>query len=101
MFTLIQVPQYGPLLKMYASHPTVTDWLKADGEAVEKGEIVVVVETSKATVELEAPASGLVFILKKVKEKVKIGDTLGVVVDTQEEFEEYRSSLSKQLKAEA
>ncbi|MEW6567133.1 MAG: biotin/lipoyl-containing protein [Chloroflexota bacterium] len=35
-------------------------WLKAEGEAVEKGQVLAEIETDKATVEVEAPASGLV-----------------------------------------
>ncbi len=94
MVTLIQVPNYIALLKKYSSKPTVTKWLKADGEFVEKDEVLVTVETSKASLELEAPAAGLVFILKKVGEKVKIGDTLGVIADQKAEVAALKDSLS-------
>ncbi|MFH0729809.1 MAG: lipoyl domain-containing protein [Pseudomonadota bacterium] len=94
MVTLIQVPRYIALLKKYSSKPTVTKWLKADGESVDKGEALVVVETSKASLMLEGPAAGMVFILKKVGEKVKIGDTIGVIADQKEEVAALRDSLS-------
>ncbi len=35
-------------------------WLKSEGERVEKGEILAEIETDKATVEVEAPAGGVV-----------------------------------------
>ncbi len=35
-------------------------WLKAEGERVQKGEVLAEIETDKATVEVEAPAAGLV-----------------------------------------
>ena len=37
----------------------VIQWLKAEGEQVTKGQPIVEVETDKATVELEAPADGV------------------------------------------
>jgi pyruvate/2-oxoglutarate dehydrogenase complex dihydrolipoamide acyltransferase (E2) component len=37
----------------------VRNWLKAEGEAVTKGETIVVVETEKVTLDIEAPASGV------------------------------------------
>ncbi len=35
-------------------------WLKAEGERVQKGDVLAEIETDKATVEVEAPAAGLV-----------------------------------------
>ncbi len=37
---------------------TLVEWSKANGAAVVKGEVVAVVETEKALVEIEAPADG-------------------------------------------
>ena len=42
---------------------TVSRWLVADGERVTAGQLVVEVETDKATIEIEAPADGLVRIV--------------------------------------
>jgi pyruvate/2-oxoglutarate dehydrogenase complex dihydrolipoamide acyltransferase (E2) component len=38
---------------------TVTHWLKAEGDAVTKGEPIVQIETEKISVDVEAPASGI------------------------------------------
>jgi pyruvate dehydrogenase E2 component (dihydrolipoamide acetyltransferase) len=78
-----------PKLGMTQSDITVLKWLKADGEHVEKDQGVVTIETAKVTYDLQAPESGLVFSLKKVKSKVRIGDTVGVVADSKEAFQEY------------
>jgi pyruvate dehydrogenase E2 component (dihydrolipoamide acetyltransferase) len=93
MVTLVQVPRYIALLKKYSSKPRVTEWYKSDGEMIEKGEAIVVVETSKASLEIEAPATGLIFILKKVMDQVSIGDTLGVVAKSMAEFEAFQECL--------
>ena len=93
MITPILVPKLG---MSTSEDVTVVKWIKSDGEPVEKGEPVVIIETAKVTHEIEAQASGTVFKLKKVKDKVKIGDPLGVVADSREEFEAYKETLAKE-----
>ena len=57
---------------------TVAEWLIEVGEAVERGEPVVVMETDKATAELEAPTSGtLVAVHAQDGTEVEVGDLLG------------------------
>ncbi|MDI7259664.1 MAG: dihydrolipoamide acetyltransferase family protein [Thermodesulfobacteriota bacterium] len=95
MITPIRVPKLG----MTQDSITVVKWLKADGEVVEKGETVVVIETAKVSYEVEAAASGLVFSLRNMNDKVRIGEILGVVADGPEEFEAYKLELSKEKEA--
>jgi pyruvate dehydrogenase E2 component (dihydrolipoamide acetyltransferase) len=47
-----------PALGMAQETGKVVRWLKRDGDAVEKGEPLLEVETDKVTVEIEAPAAG-------------------------------------------
>ena len=48
-----------PALELAQETGKVLRWLKAAGEAVVKGEPIVEIETDKITVEIEAPASGV------------------------------------------
>jgi len=48
-----------PALEMAQETGKVLKWLKAPGDAVRKGEPIVEIETDKVTVEIEAPASGV------------------------------------------
>ncbi|MGH3013364.1 MAG: lipoyl domain-containing protein, partial [Gaiellaceae bacterium] len=48
-----------PALGMAQETGRVLRWLKAEGEPVAKGEPLMEVETDKVTVEIEAPADGL------------------------------------------
>ncbi|MEW5723829.1 MAG: dihydrolipoamide acetyltransferase family protein [Thermodesulfobacteriota bacterium] len=89
MIAEIRVPKLG----MTQGDITVIQWCKAEGEMVAPEETVVIIETAKVSYEVPAPASGLVFRLKKVKDKVRIGEVLGVVADTTEAFAEYRGAL--------
>ena len=41
----------------------VLRWLVSDGDAVEKGDVLVEIETDKATIEVESPADGILRIL--------------------------------------
>ena len=55
-------------------------WLKEIGDQVEKGEIVAEIESDKATLELEAQASGI--LLKKLEEEgaiVPVGANIAIV----------------------
>ena len=48
-----------PALGMAQETGTLIQWLKAAGDSVTKGEPLMEIETDKATVEIEAPASGI------------------------------------------
>lgn len=67
-----------PALGESITEGTVLRWLKAPGEAVERDEVIVEIETDKATMELVAPESGVLSeILKGEGETVQIGETIG------------------------
>ncbi|HEY89881.1 MAG TPA: 2-oxo acid dehydrogenase subunit E2 [Thermoflexia bacterium] len=53
------IPVIMPKLEMAQETATIVEWLRQEGEAVEKGEPLLVVETDKITVDIEAPASGI------------------------------------------
>jgi pyruvate/2-oxoglutarate dehydrogenase complex dihydrolipoamide acyltransferase (E2) component len=93
MVTLINIPRYIALMKNYSSKPMLTKWLGKDGEPVEEGQPLVVVETTKASLEIEALASGILFILRKIGERVNIGDTLGIIARSRAEMEAFRTLL--------
>ena len=54
----------------------VAAWRKKDGDQVEKGEILVTLETDKVSNELEAPAAGTLRILIPEGEEVEIGKVI-------------------------
>ena len=53
------VPVIMPKLEMMQETATVIEWLKREGEQVRQGEPLLTVETDKVTVEIEAPATGI------------------------------------------
>ncbi|HET7339863.1 MAG TPA: biotin/lipoyl-containing protein, partial [Methylomirabilota bacterium] len=62
-----------PALELAQETGKVLRWLKAPGDRVAKGEPIVEVETDKVTVEVEAPAAG---ILREVS--AQAGDVIAV-----------------------
>ena len=52
-----------PKAGMGTTEGTISEWHKKEGDPVEKGELLVEVETAKAVQEIEAPVSG---VLKKI-----------------------------------
>ena len=97
MVTLVNLPRYIVLLKNYSSKPMLTHWLKKDGEPVEEGEAIFVVETNKACLEIQAMVSGVLFTLRKIGETLKIGDTLGIIANSKEEIETLETLLVNYL----
>src|SRR3989440_8264911 len=58
----------------------VLHWRKAPGEAVVKGEPLLEVETDKVTVEIEAPASGvLANVTVAPGDEVPVGQVIAVI----------------------
>jgi 2-oxoglutarate dehydrogenase E2 component (dihydrolipoamide succinyltransferase) len=56
-------------------------WLKVAGQAVEQGEPLIEVETDKVTVEIPAPAAGVLGQpLKVAEDELNVGDLLGQVL---------------------
>jgi pyruvate dehydrogenase E2 component (dihydrolipoamide acetyltransferase) len=59
---------------------TVREWVRREGEPVRKGEVVVVVETDKATYDVESPGDGVLLkIVVTGGTAVPVGATIGVV----------------------
>ncbi|MFZ9416322.1 MAG: biotin/lipoyl-containing protein, partial [Alphaproteobacteria bacterium] len=74
--TAIRMP-FGDLT---VSEGRLVRWLRKPGERVSEKETVVEVETDKAVVEIEAPASGVLGPqLRAAGDVVKMGETIGSV----------------------
>ncbi|HBL07932.1 MAG TPA: dihydrolipoamide acyltransferase [Acidimicrobiaceae bacterium] len=72
----ILVPQMGVVEEVF-----VVEWLVEDGQSVLAGQPVVVIESEKAEVEVEAGAAGVIeVIVVPGEEPVPVGTLLGSVV---------------------
>jgi pyruvate dehydrogenase E2 component (dihydrolipoamide acetyltransferase) len=65
----------------------VKRWLKAEGDAVAKGEPIVQVETEKISLDVEAPAAGVLLrILVPAETETAIFSTLAVIGEPGEDI---------------
>ncbi len=72
----------------------VTEWLVADGQEVQRHQTVVVVETTKASLEIEAPGSGTLVHLYDEGAEVEPGELIALVAETAAELESARARRS-------
>ena len=71
----IKVPAVGESI----SEATIGEWAKKSGEFVKRDEVILLLETDKASVEVVAPNDGVLTTLAKAGEVVKIGATVAVI----------------------
>src|SRR5512139_3906213 len=70
-----------PALEMAQDSGTLVAWLKREGETVAKGEPLMEVETDKVTVEIEAPASGVLSAVRaRAGDTVPVGQTIALIL---------------------
>jgi len=85
-----------PKLGMSMSDVTMVEWKVKEGEKVEKGIVVLVIETEKTEWNVEAGASGFLHILLQEGAKAKIGQVVGLIAETKEEFEKIQKETPPQ-----
>lgn len=74
----VHVPHMGVVEEV-----VVIDWLVANGSHVTEGQPLVVIESEKAEIEIEAPGTGTVEVLVSASdEPVRVGTLLGNVVSS-------------------
>lgn len=81
---------------------TLLEWLKKEGEAVKSGEVIGTIQTDKATLELEAPGSGvLTGVLIQGGETVPVGRPIAALLKEGEKLPEGWGGASKSTAAPA
>ncbi len=79
---MARIPIEMPKLGYDMESGKVASWLKNVGDAVARGEAIAEIETEKATVEMEATASGtLVEIAAQAGSELPVGEVIGYLDD--------------------
>ena len=71
----IKVPSVGESV----NSADIDSWEKQSGDPVKKGDILVILETDKASMELPAEQEGILSIVKNKGEKVQVGEVIGFI----------------------
>jgi 2-oxoglutarate dehydrogenase E2 component (dihydrolipoamide succinyltransferase) len=94
----VLMPQLGETV----SEGTIAAWHKKAGDAVEKGDILLDVETDKVATEIEAPASGVLSSIDVAEgETVDVGTVLAVIAVEGEVVEEQSAASASEAVAKA
>jgi 2-oxoglutarate dehydrogenase E2 component (dihydrolipoamide succinyltransferase) len=90
----VLAPQVGESIK----EVRILSWKKGSGDLVRSGEVLLEIETDKASVEVAAPYSGKLEITKAAEETVLVGSVIGKI-DTSVKVEAGSSTSSNTLSA--
>jgi len=76
-----------PKVDMVMDTGTLVEWLKQEGDLVEKGEPLFVIMTDKASIEIEAPASGvLAGVRAKPDDVIPVSEVIAYLLEPGEEL---------------
>jgi pyruvate/2-oxoglutarate dehydrogenase complex dihydrolipoamide acyltransferase (E2) component len=78
----MSIPVVMPQLGESVAEGTVIEWLKKEGDRVQKDEAILAISTEKVDAEIPAPAAGVLSqILVKAGEVAPVGATLAIIVE--------------------
>jgi pyruvate dehydrogenase E2 component (dihydrolipoamide acetyltransferase) len=86
-----------PKLGMSISNVKMVEWKVKEGDWIERGNVVLVIETEKTEWNVEAGASGFLHILVQEGVKAKIGQVVGLIAETKEELEKLQKETPREL----
>ncbi len=82
-------PVIMPKIEMAQERATIIQWLREEGDEVEKGEALLEVETDKVTMEVEAPASGILAGLRGGRgDRIPVTETIAYILEPGEDLPE-------------
>jgi len=81
----------------------LVEWKRKEGDWVEKGSVVLAIETEKVSFEVEAVGSGYLHVIVEKGNKAKVGAVVGLFCETKEELtevqEKYPTGAVQEVKA--
>ena len=83
----IRVPKLGDTM----TETQILEWVAKEGEEIKARQVLAVLETEKTSYELEAQRAGILHIITPVETTVPVHHLIGILADTQEEYEKIKS----------
>ena len=77
-----------PKLGLIMEEATVLEWKAQEGDSVNKGDLILVIESDKTAYDMQAFASGILHIIASEGAVVPVGDVLGQIAESKEEYDE-------------
>ncbi len=86
-----------PKLGMSMVDATLVEWKFKEGDQVEKGDVVLMIETEKTQWEVEASSPGFVHILVEEDTKAEVGRVVGMIAECKEELQGLQKEPAKEI----
>jgi len=86
-----------PKLGMTMTEATLVEWKVKEGDRVEKGDVVLGIQTEKVKWDVEAAASGYVHILVEEDVTAPVGRVVGLIAETVKELEALQKEPAKEI----
>ncbi len=83
MATNVTMPKLGLTMET----GKIVEWKKGEGDEINEGEILLIVETEKITYEVESPGTGLLHIIVPQDAEVPVAEMIGVIAADRAELE--------------
>ncbi len=93
MATNVAIPKVGMTMK----EATLLEWKAEEGAHVDKGEVILLLQTEKVKVEVEALAGGFLHILVGLNVKVPVGRVVGLIAETEGELAALQKQPSQEI----
>lgn len=91
-------PVFMPKFEMSQEVGTIIEWLKKDGEKVQKGEAILSVETDKVNMEVECPATGILAGIRgEPGDEIPVTEIIGYVLKEGEKLPEMKEGAKASL----
>ncbi|MGB6837567.1 MAG: dihydrolipoamide acetyltransferase family protein [Dehalococcoidia bacterium] len=86
-----------PKLGMAMTEAILVEWKVKEGDRIEKGDVVLVIQTEKIMWDVEASASGYVRVLVEKDVKAPVGRVVGLIAETKEELEALQREPAREI----
>jgi pyruvate dehydrogenase E2 component (dihydrolipoamide acetyltransferase) len=75
-----------PKLAMMMKNGKIVEWRVKEGEQINKGQVIMVIETEKVTYDIEASVAGYFHIVTRLDETVPVDQVVAWIAETEEEL---------------
>lgn len=89
----ISIPKIG----VNVTEVRLVEWKAKEGQWVDEGSVVLIIETEKTEWSVEAAASGFLHILVKEGGKAQIEEVVGLLAETKDELEELQKESPQEI----
>ena len=93
-YQVVQAPQLG----VNDSSAILIEWSKEDDVEIEKGDLLCIIETTKATLEVFSPSSGFLIKLVKENEEIIVNQEIAVISFDKEKISQIFSKFQNEQK---